>query len=318
MSKVSISIVMPLYNKQVEVGRAIASVLAQSVTDYELIVVNDGSTDNGPQVIESYTDSRIRMIRQVNGGVSAARNRGIEEARAELVAFLDADDEWFPDYLSSVMYLKNTYPDCDVFATSYVKCNGDRVSSPQINCLPSGFRDGVLNDYFRIAAHSDPPLWTSALSVNREAINSIGGFPVGVTSGEDLVTWAKLASRYKVAYLFEPKAKYYEPFLLKERAGRKPTVPDYVGNELVKLLNACESPIRSDVTEYIAFWLKMRAISYIFFNDNFSARGEIKKAMVYSPLNANLKLMYILLALPNKTTLQLYKLLRYLKHLRKQ
>ena len=83
----AVSIVMPLFNKEKEVSRAIRSVLSQSVQNFELIVVNDGSTDNSPSVVKEFVDPRISIIYQKNGGVSSARNRGVQEAKSELIAF---------------------------------------------------------------------------------------------------------------------------------------------------------------------------------------------------------------------------------------
>ncbi|MDA8106173.1 MAG: glycosyltransferase family A protein [Nitrospiraceae bacterium] len=121
---------MPLYNKEDEVDRAVRSVLNQTVSDFELVIVNDGSTDKGPQVVRAIEDQRIRIVDQTNQGVSAARNRGIEEASAELIAFLDADDEWMPDFLETIIDLKEKFPCCKVFATRYLIASdyGERTS----------------------------------------------------------------------------------------------------------------------------------------------------------------------------------------------
>lgn len=99
---------MPLYNNRNEVERALRSIAAQTVSGYEVIVVNDGSTDDGEKVVRGMNNPHVRIINQENKGVSAARNRGVGEAENDLVAFLDADDEWNPDFLETIvrMYKK--------------------------------------------------------------------------------------------------------------------------------------------------------------------------------------------------------------------
>lgn len=103
-----VSAIIPLYNKAPYIQRALDSVLAQTLQDLELIVVDDGSTDGGGEIVERCSDPRVRLIRQENGGPGAARNRGLREARGDIVAFLDADDEWLPRYLArSYEYLRS-------------------------------------------------------------------------------------------------------------------------------------------------------------------------------------------------------------------
>jgi len=96
---VRVSVIVPLFNKAPYIERALSSVAAQTYRDFELIVVDDGSTDEGPRIVEAFTDLPIHLIRQENAGPGAARNRGLELAQGELVAFLDADDEWLSNYL---------------------------------------------------------------------------------------------------------------------------------------------------------------------------------------------------------------------------
>lgn len=104
-----ISVVIPLYNKEKQIKRTLQSVLTQTFQDFEIVIVNDGSTDNSVIEVEKLKDPRIRLVHQKNAGVSAARNKGIEEAKYELIAFLDADDEWQSEYLAHNMnYIKNT------------------------------------------------------------------------------------------------------------------------------------------------------------------------------------------------------------------
>lgn len=120
-----ISVVIPLYNKAHTITRSLTSVMRQEFTDFEVIVIDDGSTDNGRDIILSnFQDSRIKVIPQQNAGVSAARNRGVTESHGDYIAFLDADDEWHPQYLSYIVRAISRYPD-----PSYVimQCRHDYV-----------------------------------------------------------------------------------------------------------------------------------------------------------------------------------------------
>ena len=105
-----ISVVIPLYNKRTSVIRALNSVLSQTIQPEEIIVVNDGSTDGSEQLVNELNHPLVRLINQPNAGVSAARNRGIKEAKGDWIAFLDADDEWMPEYLETIKSLSEKYP----------------------------------------------------------------------------------------------------------------------------------------------------------------------------------------------------------------
>jgi glycosyltransferase involved in cell wall biosynthesis len=303
-----VSVVMPLYNKEHEVVRAIKSVLSQTFTDFELVVVNDGSIDKGPEIVKAINDARIRIIDQPNTGVSTARNRGISEAQADLIAFLDADDEWEPDFLEAIIRLRDKFLSCDVFATNYSFRRANNYSrSTIVRGLPNEFRGGILTDYFKIASKSDPLLCSSAVAVTKKAINSLGGFPEGVTSGEDLITWAKLAVRYDIAYTMEPKACFWEPVELSDRPMRIPDERDIVGQELEVLLNTDISAKSKGLNEYVALWHRMRASIFIRLGRRWSALKEIQKAAYFSGVNLKLLAYSVLAVLPKKLFINLLK-----------
>jgi glycosyltransferase involved in cell wall biosynthesis len=109
-----ISVVIPLYNKGRYIKRALDSVFAQTFQDFDVFVIDDGSTDDGPEIVRRYPDFRLRIIHQENAGPGAARNRGIRESHASYVAFLDADDEWLPEFLENRLEKMKKYPKCDV------------------------------------------------------------------------------------------------------------------------------------------------------------------------------------------------------------
>lgn len=257
-----ISVVIPLYNKEKQIADTLRSVLRQSFQDFEIVVVNDGSTDGSVAAAESVQDERIRIIHQDNAGVSAARNRGIAEARYEFIAFLDADDRWKPDYLQTQHVLTQKYPECSVFACNYEFVHADGSVHPTIiRKLPFEGENGILANYFEVASCSHPPMWTSAVMVRKEVLQSIGGFPVGIKSGEDLLTWARLACRGSIAYSKIPMAQYE---LLTSSSGAPPVdierVDDAVSVELKQLISECVSDdVVLGISQYLAFWYKMRA-----------------------------------------------------------
>jgi glycosyltransferase involved in cell wall biosynthesis len=110
-TQINISVVIPLYNKAAEIERTLRSVLAQTLSPLEIIVVDDGSTDGSAAIVERVGGERVRLVHQQNRGVSAARNRGIELSRGEYVAFLDGDDRWNPDYLQTLAAFIARHPD---------------------------------------------------------------------------------------------------------------------------------------------------------------------------------------------------------------
>lgn len=278
------SVVIPLYNKERQIAGTLRSVFAQTCADYEIIVVDDGSTDGSAAVVESLHDPRIRLIRQANAGVSAARNLGIAEARGEYIALLDADDEWRPEYLATIAALIRKYPQCDVFATNYSHVDSNGKTFPTIlRKIPFDGDDGILYNYFEVASVSSPPICSICITARKEAFQSVGGFPLGIKSGEDLLTWARLAARYKIAYSKKPLAVFnVEGYDRNERPKRIPAENDIVATELLKLKDEFNP---SNINQYISFWHKMRAVIYMRLGMKSKSIKEAFKAARYNPLN---------------------------------
>ncbi|MBR4996595.1 MAG: glycosyltransferase family 2 protein [Bacteroidaceae bacterium] len=293
-----ISVIIPLYNKKDSIATALDSVLAQTYQDFEVVVVDDGSADDGAAVVEQYTDPRIRLIRQTNAGVSAARNRGIAEARGEYVAFLDADDEWRPEFLAEIVALQQEFPECRAQATSYVQCqNGEKINII-LNKLPFSGERGVLTNYFEVASHSHPPVWTSAVCIERALLMEVGCFPLGIKSGEDLLTWARMAVRTDWAYSLTPCAVFnVEGYGVNERPKRIPAEVDVVGEELKRLWKAY--PKKRGMKHYIANWHKMRTSIYMRLGMRKKSLKEALISLRYNPSNYKVY-AYIILNLINK------------------
>jgi glycosyltransferase involved in cell wall biosynthesis len=174
-------------------------VLAQTVQTFEIVVVDDGSTDGGGELVRAFRDSRIRLIRQQNAGVSSARNRGIQAATGDYVAFLDADDVWRPGFLETVEGLATRHPEAGLYATAYRLCREDVCLRPAFEHCPNHPAGGLIEDYFRAAMRTQP-VWTSATMVPKAVFGELGGFPTDVTFGEDLCMWTRIALRYPVAW----------------------------------------------------------------------------------------------------------------------
>ena len=310
-----ISVVIPLYNKEALVGQTLKSVLAQSYRDFEVVVVDDGSRDGSAAVVESFADPRIRLIRQENAGVSAARNRGIAEARGEFIALLDGDDIWRPDYLKIQFELTQKYPQCDVFATDYCFCNSKGVEKATIiRKLPFDREDGIMTNYFEVASCSNPPICSSSVMISKGAIESVGGFPVGIKSGEDLITWARLAVKYQIAYSRFVGAVFMENHSSdgeskpKQRFSEK----DYVLEQLTILKNNIQDPIlKNDLYKYILRWYKIQCVIMLEIGMGLKCCGNAIKAIKDGGAAKQFIPLIVLGLLPNFC-------FNFLKNMRKQ
>lgn len=203
------SVVIPLFNKGMHIGRALDSVLSQTVKDIEIIVVDDGSIDHGAKIVKEYNDPRIILIEQDNHGVSAARNRGIKKATADLIAFLDADDEWLPVFLECILSLRRRFPQAGAYATGYIIHEKNRYSQAVLREVPDQPFEGLTPNYFVSASLGDPPICASAVCVPREIFQVLGGFPEGESKGEDLDMWGRIALRYPIAITTEIASLYH-------------------------------------------------------------------------------------------------------------
>ncbi len=252
----AVSVVIPLYNKGPYIARALNSVLAQTFQDFEVIVVDDGSTDDGAAVVRGFDDPRIRLIQQENRGVSAARNRGIEAARAELVAFLDADDEWLPGFLETILRLRKKFPEAGAYGTAYLIMTDDLTTrvgsfSPYIPREPW---EGPLPSYFKADALGAPPISASTVAVPKDILTEMEGFITNVWFGEDTDLWGRIALKYPIAFSWDIGGIYHAE--VSNRACKKimPVREHVFVTSARKALQAGEiSPeLREDLQEYVA------------------------------------------------------------------
>jgi len=222
-------VVVPLYNKSDSIERCLKSILNQNFPANKIIIVNDGSTDDSASKLVRLANGasqELVIIEQDNKGVSAARNAGISFCESDYVCFLDADDEWTPDFLDKMRSLVRDYPSADLYCLAHSVFRNGKGFSPK-HGYPPGFR-GYLNDFFE-ASSKGSVANSSKVSVLRSALLSLGGFPEGVTVGEDLFVWIKLALNGRVACDATPAVIVHQEFdeHRESRASRVPYPIEY-------------------------------------------------------------------------------------------
>lgn len=181
------TVVIPLYNKELSIKATIQTVLNQTCQSFEIVVINDGSTDSSAKIVEDLNDGRIRLIHQANQGVSAARNHGIREAKHDWVAFLDGDDLWKKNHLEEIIKMMALFPNEKVYVTSFEYSDKRRMfKHPRHETI---FK---IENYFKEAIKENL-MWSSTVTLHKNCINEIGGFNTALAIGEDLELWARLA-----------------------------------------------------------------------------------------------------------------------------
>ena len=201
------SVVMPLYNKAPYVRKAMESVVGQTYIDWELVVVDDGSTDGGGEVVTSIDDDRIRLLRQNNSGVSTARNNGVATSSAPYICFLDADDWWEPTFLEEMTGLIERHPDAGIYGTGYYIVKNGRKRVAPIG-VEDCFTEGKI-DYCQVYAKTlCMPLTSISVCMPCTVFDETGGFKPQLTLGEDFDLWIRIALKHKVVLTNKPLSNY--------------------------------------------------------------------------------------------------------------
>ncbi len=270
-----ISAVIPLYNKEKYIGRAVSSVLSQTFQDFELIVVNDGSTDGGAAIVHKYGDPRIRLVDQKNQGESGARNRGIAEARGELIAFLDADDEWLPDFLHTIHGLAVKFPSAAVYITGFRLLKRGRLIYRDVAITTVGDECGSYFDLRRKGAIAHP----SCVAIRRFVFSETRPFRVGHHTGPDVDLWFRLAVRYEFAC--SPKICSLYHYYLPDNCCHT-TVPGKVSALGLSFLEMKEdrdmSPaVRRKAARYAAMHLKSNIWRMLLLGRRDTVRGRLRE-----------------------------------------
>jgi len=199
MNMPKISVLIPLYNKENFIKQTLESVLNQTFTDFEVIIINDGSTDKSGEIVSQFTDERIKFFEQENLGVSKTRNTGIANASGELIVFLDADDYWYPNHLEEIYQLYLDFPECGIYASRYFMKISEkhRIQTTYKPVVLDDFR-GILPDYFAASMYFRVGL-TSAIAIPKKIFQNEFLFNPELNGHEDLELFTKIAIEKDVA-----------------------------------------------------------------------------------------------------------------------
>lgn len=202
------SVIIPLYNKAPYVRKTVESVLRQTFDDYELVIIDNGSNDGSSEIVASFTDPRIRIVRlEENVGVSNARNKGVSLSSSPYITFLDADDWWEPTFLEEMSGLIKRHPDAGIYGTGYYIVKNSKKRLAPIG-VDEGFVEGEINYCAVYAKTLCMPLTSITAAMPRSIFDEMGGFKSHLKLGEDFDLWVRIALRHKVVFLNKALSNY--------------------------------------------------------------------------------------------------------------
>ena len=210
-----ISVVIPLYNKQESIVATLQSVLAQTYQNFEIVVVDDGSTDNSAQVVEELIETHpslqgrdgVRLVKKPNGGVCSARNRGIQEAKYDYIALLDGDDLWDEHYLEEQVRLIQDFPEAMMWGINFAEMSNGKLIRTLPTGLPKEYR-GYVENYFQIPGRISDLFCSSSVVIKKEVFDRVGYFDERIKYAEDSDMWFRIIATYPVAFYDKYMAFY--------------------------------------------------------------------------------------------------------------
>lgn len=271
----TVSVVIPLYNKEKFIERALSSVLAQTYEPLEIIVVDDGSTDEGAKRVQKCNDTKIVLIRQENKGPGAARNAGLSMAKGKYISFLDADDEWYPSFLrTGISYLENCERDVTVVATGYLQFPAMRLSSKGLEYL-KGVYEVTPETEVNLVADIEKFVHMGFSIVRTDVARKWGGYFDGFKClrGEDTYFFLKLLFNETIGIIPDPYGLYHTEASDLFGCGYKTTPPLSVYlTHPDDIIASCPPDKRHILNAYLSLRAIKNAVIY-------SKLGEKKKAV---------------------------------------
>ena len=292
MIDVYISIVIPLYNKQNSIAATLQSVLAQTYTNYEIIVVDDGSTDDSANVAEATLREfsgrllgyglEFRVIKKENGGVCSARNRGIQEAKYDYIALLDGDDQWDEHYLEEQVKLIQDFPEAKMWGINFAEMSNGELIRKLPTGLPEGYR-GYVENYFQMPGRISDLYCSSSVVISKEVFERVGYFDERIKYSEDIDMWYRIIANYSVVF-YDRYMAWYLYDAENRTMNRKRLLKDWLPNFVDKYQD--ERFKHNQVFyQWINRWSANR-IRNIYFEDRsqYKEACEAKKKLDYSVL----------------------------------
>lgn len=311
------SVILPLFNKAPFLCRAIDSVLAQDCTNWELLVVDNNSTDGGPELLRQYNDSRIRLLHEPQQGVSFARNKGVNEARYPWICFLDADDTWSAGILSHFSEQIKKYPEAVMYSAAYQIIETHSGIRPVQRMKEDALSEVYpANNFFKAYVHADMPVHTSSVCVSKSLFLEMGGFDTSIHYGEDTLLWSRIFLKGKVVVSSFMGATYHR------NAGNRSDQSPHTLKELpvIKTFETMFAatpewkPYEKDFKAFVAKHLFVSVMANIRKGDLASARKFLfdRRMLAYAQ-KTRLLAAILLCLLPRRISSRLLKLLIRLK-----
>ncbi|MCL6296544.1 glycosyltransferase family 2 protein [Jejuia spongiicola] len=284
------SIIIPLYNKEKYIQKTLKTVINQTFNDFEIIIINDGSTDNSINEVKKIDDSRIKVFNQQNQGLSWARNNGIEKSVGRYIALIDADDFWLPHHLNQLFHLIKQYPKAGLYSTGYTLQKSKHiVHRAKFNNLPENFK-GIVPNFFKCSLQNCIA-WVGSICIPKNVFNDIGNFDPEIFSEQDTDLYIRIALKYEVALDDSSVSAIYNRTMDDNMSNfsQKKTIP--------KLLYTYKNIESTDY--YLKKYLDLNRFSTLIFF-KLSSNKELEKILIKDiDLNNLNKLQRILIYLPN-------------------
>ena len=308
-----ISVIMPVYNGEKFVAQALQSVQAQTVSDWELVAVNDGSQDGTQGILEGFArgDGRIRLLSQPNGGVSVARNAAMAAARGDYFAFLDADDRWYPDHLAQLEGMIAAYPQAGLLASAYDILFPDGHREDTAAYFAGKPQTLFFEDFLAAYAQDKAAkcFTMSATCVKAASARRVGGFRPGCRIGEDLALTLRIALEEPVALCGHKTSLYCKAYSAATRTTSFD--PDwYFFQEAERLMAdpAIPAPRRESLGRLMAWFGVRRVRHYLIDGRRREAKEALRQLGRPAGLERELGLTRLLMLLPTWAVRQLFLL----------